>query len=182
MIITIGGDIGAGKTVLAARLAKALGYEELYMGGIFREMAAEKAMTIERFYDALRTDPAAEREADDRQRQLMRERDNLVVQGRISWYFAKESHFRAWNILLKVDPVIGAQRSGQRPENAGRSAEEMIAATAERARHEQEHYRALYGIEDHRDPRHYDFILDTSDLSEEEVFKRTMEEIKKAAA
>ena len=42
MIITIGGKVGAGKSTLAAMLSHELNYEQLYVGGIFREMAAEK--------------------------------------------------------------------------------------------------------------------------------------------
>ena len=49
-IITIGGNVGAGKTTLASKLAEALGYEDLSMGGLFREIAAERGMTIEEFY------------------------------------------------------------------------------------------------------------------------------------
>ena len=41
-IITIGGNPGSGKTTLAVKLAAFLGYEELYVGGIFRELAAER--------------------------------------------------------------------------------------------------------------------------------------------
>jgi cytidylate kinase len=66
MIITIGGNLGAGKTTLAGKLAAALGYEELYVGGIFREMAAEKRLSIEEFYAQIKNDPALEREVDQR--------------------------------------------------------------------------------------------------------------------
>src|ERR1035438_9108859 len=97
MIITIGGNLGAGKTTLAARLAKALDYEELYVGGIFRELAFEQGFSIEDFYARLKNNPQVEREADDRQATLMRERDNLIVQGRIAWYFANESPFKIFN-------------------------------------------------------------------------------------
>ncbi len=177
MIVTIGGNIGAGKTVLAGKLAAALGYEELYMGGIFRQMAAEKGVSIEQFYRALRENPAVEREADARQAELMRMHDNLIVQGRISWHFATGSPFRIFNIFLKVEPSVGAERSGARDENSGKPISELAKANAEREAQERERYRALYSIEDYHAPEHYDFILDTSRLTEAEVFEKVLTEI-----
>ena len=174
MIITIGGNIVAGKTVLAGKLAAALGYEELHMGGIFRQMAAEKGVPIEQFYRALRENPAVEREADARQAELMRMHDNLIVQGRISWHFAAESPFSVFNIFLKVDSMVGAERSGARSENAGRPIPELVEANTEREAQERERYRTLYSIEDYHAPEHYDFILDTSRLIETEVFEKVL--------
>src|SRR5205823_2122958 len=147
MIITIGGNLGAGKTTLASRLAKALGYEELYMGGLMREAAAERGMTIEEFYAGLKRDPELERSIDDRQIKLMRERDNLVVQGRVSWFFAKQSSHHVFNIFLAVSPEIGAKRTAEREENVGRTLDDLRTANIARAKDELERYRLLYGIE-----------------------------------
>lgn len=177
MIITIGGNVGAGKTTLASKLAPALDYEQLYVGGIFREMAAEKNLSIEQFYAELKADPAVEQAVDQRQAQMMRETKNLIVQGRIAWYFAKSSPFKVFNIFLKVNPAVSAERSGERKENVGRSTDEMVVATVEREKTERERYKMLYGVEDHLDPAHYDFILDTSALTEQEVFQKTLDAI-----
>ena len=73
MIITIGGNVGAGKTTLANNLANTLHYEQLYVGNILREMAAEKNLTIEQFYAQLKEDPAVEQAVDQRQATMMRE-------------------------------------------------------------------------------------------------------------
>lgn len=178
MIITIGGNVGAGKTTLASKLAVALNYQQLYVGGIFREMAAEKNLSLEQFYAQLKDDPAVEQAVDQRQATLMREQDNLIVQGRIAWYFAKSSPFKIFNVLLKVDPATGARRSGERKENIGRSVDEMVVATAEREKMEQERYKMLYGIEKHLDPTNYDLIVDTSILSEQEVFQKVLDAAK----
>ena len=40
----------------------------------------------------------------------MNEKRNLVVQGRIAWYFAKKNNYPSLNIFLTVDPHIGAVR------------------------------------------------------------------------
>lgn len=178
MIITIGGNLGAGKTTLANRLAEALHYEQLYVGGIFRDMASEKNLTIEQFYAQLKSDPAIEQAVDQRQAATMREHDNLIVQGRVAWYFAKSSPFKIFDILLTVDPVTGAGRVGEKKENIGKTTDEVTIATADREKMERERYAMLYGIENHLDPAQYDFILDTTSLSEQEVFEKVIAAVK----
>jgi predicted cytidylate kinase len=174
MIITIGGNLGAGKTTLAARLSKHLGYEELYIGGLMREMAAEQKMTIEEFYTRLKHNPELEKSVDERQAKLMREKENLIIQGRVAWFFAKQSPHRSFNIFLAVNREIGAKRTGQREENTDRNSAELLAANDLRVKLELERYRTLYGIENFLDPSYYDYTLDTSHLTEDEVFKRVI--------
>jgi len=177
-IITLGGHLGAGKTVLAGKLATALGYEELYMGGLFRELAAEQGMSIEVFYQAIERNPELEKSLDRRQADIMRTKDNMIVQGRIAWFFAKESPFAVFNVCLTVDPHIGAERSAKRPENMKKPIEAVLRANEERSQRELDRYRALYGIDDFLDPGHYDFVLDTTRLTEEGVLRRVIEKIK----
>ncbi|HEY5221296.1 MAG TPA: cytidylate kinase family protein [Candidatus Paceibacterota bacterium] len=174
MIITIGGNLGAGKTTLANNLANELHYAQLYVGGIFRDMAAEKNLTIEQFYAQLKDDPAVEQEVDQRQATMMREKDDLIVQGRVAWYFAKSSPFKVFNILLTVSPVVGAERVGEKKENVGKTADEVTIATTEREKMERERYKMLYAIENHLDPKQYDFVLDTTSLTEQEVFDKVL--------
>ena len=84
MIITIGGNLGAGKTTLANNLANELHYQQLYVGGIFRDMAAEKNLSIEQIYAQLKQDPVIEQAVDQRQAAMMREKDDLIVQA--AWH------------------------------------------------------------------------------------------------
>ena len=78
----------------------------------------------------LKNDPALEQAVDQRQATMMREKDDLIVQGRVAWYFAKSSPFKVFNILLTVSPVIGAERVGEKKENIGKTADEVAIATA----------------------------------------------------
>jgi predicted cytidylate kinase len=176
-IITIGGNPGSGKTTLARKLAATLGYEELYVGGIFRDIAKERGMTVEQFSEEVKKDPALERSIDDRQKKLMQEKDNLIIQGRVAWFFAQGNQHKVINLFLATDHTIGAQRVAERKEDAAKSIEEIARATAERIRHDQERYQALYNITDYLDPTHYDIILDTSHLTEDEVFQNVLREL-----
>lgn len=178
MIITIGGNVGAGKTTLTTRLAKTLNYEELNMGGLMREIAEERGMPIEEFYKKLKAEPDLEQSLDDRQAKMMREHDNLIVQGRLAWFFAKGSPFHVFNIFLTVDPEVGARRSSQRPENSGRETGELITANAERKDVELKRYHDLYGIQNFLDEHNYDFVFDTTNFTEDEVLDKILAEIK----
>jgi cytidylate kinase len=174
MIITIGGNVGAGKTTLANHLAEALHHEQISAGDIIRKMAAEKGLSIEQFYAQLKNDPAIEQAVDKRQATMMREHDGLIVEGRVAWYFAKQSTFPVLNVLLTVAPAVGAQRSGEKKENAGKTADEMIIADTSREKMEHERYAMLYDIRNHLDPTHYNFVLDTTLLTKEEVFEKVL--------
>ncbi len=179
MIITIGGNLGAGKTTLAGRLSRALGYEEVYIGGIMRQMAAEQRMTMEEFYKRLRHNPELERSIDERQAHLMREKKDLIIQGRVAWFFAKNSPFTVFNIFLAVSPEVGTQRTKQRTENQGvATIAEVAQANTTRVKLEMERYQALYGIENFLDPAHYDYLLDTTELTEDEMLEKILTEIK----
>jgi cytidylate kinase len=127
--ITIGGNIGAGKTVLAMKLATALRYEELYVGGIFRAAAKERGVSIDDFYASLKNDVELERDIDDRQARAIKEKQNLVVQERVAWYFAKQgtTTVPVVNILLTVDPRVGAERKRRQGIYAGKDIDEIMA-------------------------------------------------------
>jgi len=90
-----------------------------------------------------------------------------------------EMAYAILNILLTVAPEIGAQRSGEKKENVGKTIDEMAAADAAREKMERGRYKMLYGIENHLAPEHYDIVLDTSSLAEDEVFQKIFAEISK---
>ncbi len=168
-IITFGGRIGAGKTTVAPVVARAFGYEEMYVGKIFRELARERGLSIEAFYDSLGGNPDLERSIDASQIALMKEKDNLIVQGRIAFFFAKQSGKPSINVFLDVAPRAGAERKMNEGFYVGKTVEEVIAIHALREQNERDHYRSLYGITNHLDPRAFDVVCDATHLSPEEV-------------
>lgn len=174
-IIRVSGHPGAGKTTFCGMLAEKLGYEYFYAGKLFRELAAKAGLPIEEFYKQLAADPSREKDIDDRQRELMRQKDNLIIEGRIAPFLP--ASFPVVNILLTVDPLEGARRQGLRPENAGRSVEEIHERTRERIAHEREHYRLLYGVSDHFSPDHYDIVIDTTTRNAEQTLASALHEL-----
>lgn len=175
-VIAISGSTGAGKTVTAGRLAIKLGYGQFYTGAIFREMAAERGMPIEAFFHELASDPDLERSIDARQAEILATQGDIIIQGRLAPFIIKGKvpglplpHAPGISVLLTVSDTVGAHREANRPENAGKPIEEVARMRAARLADERKRYLDLYGIADHLDPREFDIILDTTELTEEEV-------------
>lgn len=176
-VIRISGYPGSGKTTLSKHLSEFLGYGYHYTGGIFRDMAKEKSLSIEEFYKYISADPAAEKSVDDRQAEIMQTEDNILVEGRIAPF--QKSPFQTINILLTVSPEEGARRQLLRSENAHRSLGEMLSETEERLKNEREHYRTLYGIPNHFDEKKFDIVVDTTNLKPDDVFKEVQKRLRR---
>jgi CMP/dCMP kinase len=168
-VIRVSGYPGSGKTTLCKRLAEELGYEYHYAGKIFRDMANERGQSIEEFYASLSAEPELEKSVDEKLGALMQKQDNLVMEGRVLPFLP--SPFKTVNILLTVDEHEGARRALERPENAGRTLEDMAHQTAGRLSTERKRFQDLYGIEDHLDPKHFDIALDTTGLTPDGTFQ-----------
>ena len=175
-VIRISGHPGAGKTTLAKRLAEALQYTYFYNGGVLRQMAAERGMSIEDFYREVAGNPTLEKSVDEQSERLMEQNDKLIVEGRMAPF--QKTPFKAVNIFLKVSPQEGARRQSLRIENAGKAIPEIERLTKERVLNERAHYKQLYGIEDHFDESKFDIVLDTTHTTLEETFRLTLNRLK----
>lgn len=180
MILVISGDIGSGKTTLARELAKELGYNYRYTGGIFREYAAKEGKTLEEFDKAIVHDPERERAIDDEMKKFMLEGDNRIAEGRMAPFFPTPEGIKRINLFLKASEGVAVKRKAAEIESQGGWADQKIIAKEiqERKRYAGDRYRKLYGIEDYLDPSHFDYIVDTSDLSREETYQKVKELIK----
>jgi predicted cytidylate kinase len=164
MLITIAGLPGAGKTSVAKELAARLGINRVSVGDIRGQMAMEKGITIDEL-NALGT--ASDKLADQKQMEIAATWKDGIVEGRISWHLIPAS----FKILVTVDPDEGARRiyEDKKSGAAGRDderhylsiadAKESIAA---RVLSDRRRLNELYGVEDFIDPKHFDFVLDTT--------------------
>ncbi|PIN74100.1 cytidylate kinase [Candidatus Woesearchaeota archaeon CG10_big_fil_rev_8_21_14_0_10_45_16] len=168
MIITISGPIGSGKSSVAKLLAKKLKYKHHSTGDLMRQMAKEKKMTLEQLGDLAAKDFSIDQELDERQKQLGKKEDNFVIDGRLSFHFIPQS----LKIYLDADPTVRAKRVFQdlknRPEEAETSLEKVLAKIKKRQKIEIKRYLKYYQL-DHTDKRHYDLLLDTSEMPVAEV-------------
>ena len=178
MIITLSGLAGSGKTTIGKELAKRLGYKFYDIGTLRKEMAAERGMTIEAFNKLGEKDPSTDKDADALSIKLGKTEDNFVIQGRTAYYFIPNSV----KLFLTVSPDVAAKRIKGDSDNPERNSEskhsplEVIRRlSVDRDDSDILRYRKWYGIENYRDPKNYDMVIDTSNLAVEQVLKKIMD-------
>lgn len=156
MLLTVSGPPGSGKSTTASRLAERFGLEHTSGGDIFRSLAEEKGISLAELNRRAETDDSIDRDLDARLRQAAIERDNLVLESRLSgWLAGDHATFRIWlTAPLSVRARRIAEREGQDVEVAHRE-------TAERERSEKQRYKEYYDI-DLDDLSIYDVSLNTA--------------------
>lgn len=161
MIITIGGPIGSGKTTVSKALAEKFGFTHISAGVIFREMAAERDITLEEFSKLAEENPEFDDELDRRQIKLAKEAENAVIDGRLSGWLI-DADLKIW---LKAPLETRAKRVSGREDKDYEKAIEDVRA---RGDSELKRYREIYSI-DLRDLAPYDVVLNTDIFSADEV-------------
>ena len=175
MIITISGVPGSGKSTVAGIVAKKLKMKHYSVGGIMRELAAKRGMTILELSRLAEKDGSIDEELDARQKALGK-KDNIVVDSRLGFHFIPGS----FKVFLYVSPdeagrrIFAARRNGEQ-ENV------TLAGTTLNIRHrkasEQLRYRKLYGVDPHK-KAYYDVCIDTTRMCPEEVADRIIKAAK----
>lgn len=171
MRITISGPPGSGKTTACTKLSEKLGLEAVVFGRIFRELAAEKHLTLSQLGEIAEQDPAIDNMIDDRILQMARTHDNLILESRLSAYMLTRNDIEAFKIHIDASPEVRMERVGLRE---GETLEQATAATLDRQRSEAKRYMQWYGI-DINDLSVYDLIINTDDMTPDEVLDAILE-------
>ncbi len=161
MIITISGPPGSGKSTLSKILSVKLGMELISMGDVFRKCAEDRCMCLEEFGLLAKSDGNIDREIDEMQKKIAKEKDNIILEGRLSGFLV-DANLKVW---LKAPLEIRAQRIARRE---CKSVEKAMAETKEREQCERERYLNYYDI-DINDLSVYDIVIDSSKWSPEEI-------------
>ena len=181
MIITISGVQGSGKSTAAELLVKKWKAERIYVGGIRRELAREKGMTLQELNQYAVTHPETDVNVDKmaaaKARELEQKGAIVIVEGRTQFHFLPESV----KIYIKVNPEEGAKRiwkdlqnkTIQEKMNEGSitSFEAMKKRIYEREEEDAARYKKYYNI-DHRDESQYDLIIDTTFITPEQAVEK----------
>ncbi len=177
MIITISGLPGSGKTTTAKNLAEKLGYKFWSMGDMRGEIAKRHGMTIDELNQVGKTEKWTDEEVDVFQTSLGKTQNNFIMEAWVGYHFIPHSI----KIFLEVDPTVGAQRvyRDQRPDEPHQDSVATVQRMLEkRLRETKERYTRYYGIADFTDRRHFDFVLDTTHLNQEQVLDRVLAYLK----
>ncbi|MDP2846361.1 MAG: AAA family ATPase [Candidatus Methanoperedens sp.] len=161
MIITISGPPGSGKSTLSGLLSTRLGMELVSMGDVFRKLAQDRCMSLEEFGLLAQRDEKIDRKLDEEQKKIAKEKDNIILEGRLSGFLV-DADLKVW---LKAPLAVRAERISHR-EN--KSVEKAMVEASEREECEWERYLKYYNI-DIRDLSVYDLVIDSTRWSPEEI-------------
>jgi cytidylate kinase len=161
MIITIGGLAGSGTTTAAKILSEKLQIPFLSAGEIFRQMAKEKGMDILEFGEYAEGNDEIDLEIDKRQAQLAKEKQNLIVEGRLSAYFV-EADLKIW-FVAPID--VRCKRISNREDKTVETVKNEIIA---RGKSEATRYQEIHGI-DINNMEVYDLVINSHSFNPEGI-------------
>lgn len=166
MIITISGTAGSGKTSVAIAIAKKLGYTYYGAGEIRRRYASDHNMSLEKLNELSESDPESDRLVDEHMRVLSGHEDNIVVDGRVAFFFVPHSIkvFIDAELDVRAKRIMDENRHGEE----FKSLEDAKKALQKRQLSDAKRYRTLYGI-DAFDFGHYDLVIDNTSKGIEAV-------------
>ncbi len=175
MIITISGAVGSGKSSIGILVAKKLGFKYYCIGDLRREMAREKGISLEELNRLGEKDPSTDLEPDKFAEEKGKKEDNFVMVGRTSFHFIPKSI----KFFLDVEPKIGAERvlNHSRNDEKYKDLDEAIEKIRKRRESDKLRYKKYYNL-DVFDKKNYDYVIDTTNLTIEEVADKIIEKIR----
>ena len=176
MIITISGKAGSGKSTIAKMLAKKLSYSHHSIGDLQRDIARELGLTIEELGELEKKDDKYDRMLDEKQKNMGKEEDDFVIDGRLSSHFIP----KAYKIFLDVDldEAIKRRLGQDRDTENFDDSNEAKRSILKREKTNQERWIEYYKY-DFLDMDNYDLIINTNNLTPNEILEKILEEIKK---
>ena len=177
-IISITGDLASGQSTVSKMLAEDLNYYLYRNGAYARKLAVEKGMSITEFCEYLVDHPEIDRQIEKSATEYAKKHQDIVIDAKMGWYAVPES----FKVYLKVNIDVAAKRAFADP-NRKRS-EDLPTVEAQkedmirRTKSDLSRYFDLYNV--HRnDMSNYDLVIDTSNLTPEEVLNKIKEEYEK---
>ena len=171
MKITLAGSPGSGKSTLRNMLAEHYGLKIKGTGDFMRELSKKYGYSdITKFIaEYVSEHPEMDLQVDEEQRIYGEENDDFVLDAHLGFHFVPDSI----RICLTCDTAESARRileDKKRTTEDAKTFSESIESSVKRREVMRKNYYNLYQV-DIDDPDNFDFVLDTTSLSFEEVFK-----------
>ena len=169
MIITVSGLPGTGTTTVSKLLQERTGMEFISSGEIFRGIAAELSLSLAEFGKLAESDFSYDRQIDDRQKEISKTKDNLILEGRLAGHMSLEvpPGKKILRVLLKA-PLETRVRRIMNREQSTSSFKFELDKTKDREESERLRYEKYYSI-DIADMTIYDLVIDSSGFDPETI-------------
>lgn len=163
--ISLFGLAGTGTSSVGKFLADKRKYQFISSGNIFREMATEHKMDLYKFGKLCEKEPKIDMELDKRVEKFGKTNDDFIIDSRLAWHFIPDSI----KVKLVCNDEVRMKRVSERDEI---SLEDAKKKTIEREISEKTRYFNYYKIKNYSDDKHFDLIIDTTNISIEEVSRK----------
>lgn len=171
-IIAMSGDIGSGKSSVAAALKEMTAYDVISTGKIQRTIAERRGVTTLELNQISQTDRSIDDEIDSYVVEIGKAGDNLIIDSRLAWHFIPT----AYKVFLSVDPKIGAERvfNASRCDENNSSLAVTLENNLKRRAFEETRFHDLYSV-NFRKHDNYDLVIDTSFDTPETVARKIID-------
>ncbi|MFA6952518.1 MAG: AAA family ATPase [Candidatus Methanomethylophilaceae archaeon] len=174
MRITISGPPGSGKTTTCKMLSEELDLKAVVFGQFFREMAAERGLTLGEFGALAENDSTIDKTIDSKILEVARANSDIILESRLSAYMLTRNGIPAFRIYLSASPEVRMARVGVRE---GESLDDAVRKTIERQASEAKRYKMYYDI-DIDDLSVYDLVISTDHLNPDQVTAKILDALK----
>ncbi len=176
MKITLSGTPGSGKSTIRKMIAEHYGLEVKATGDFMREAAFKHGYTdITRFLvEYVSKHPEIDHQVDQEQRSYGEQHGHFVLDAHLGFHFVPDS----FKICLTCDPEEAGRRiySAKRDSEEAATLEDAIRAVRKRRQTMRDNFMRLYQV-DIDDFSQFDFFLNTTRLSIQQVFVELVNEI-----
>lgn len=173
-IIALSGDLASGKGTVSKILMQELNFGIYRNGEYARKLAKEMGISITSFNTYVAKHPEIDVQIEKSAAEYAKDHDNFIIDARLGWYAVPES----FKVYLKVDIDVAAERAfldpNRKETEAFNTIEEQKQDIIKRFNLENERYWNLYKIRK-EDMSNYDLVVDTTELTPEEVADIIME-------
>lgn len=167
--IAVSGKSGCGNTTVSTLLSQALGVT--LINYTFRQVAAEKGMTLAQVIESAKTDDSYDMYVDSHQVELAK-KEPCVLGSRLAIWMLKEADLK---VYLYASDEVRANRVFTRE---GGDLKQIKEFTAMRDSEDSRRYKKLYNI-DNNAYSFADVIIDTSKYTPEQIVRQILDELKK---
>lgn len=177
-IISLGGELASGKGTVSKILMERLNFGIYKNGDYFRQLAKEMGMDVTSFNIYVKEHPEIDRQIENSAAEYAKEHENFIIDARLGWYAVPQS----FKVYLKVNIDVAAERAfydeARKSSEKFNSVEEQKQDMQKRYQLENERYWELYGVRK-EDESNYDLVIDTTNLTPEQVANKIEQEYKK---